>query len=117
MWPIIVEALTRVRTAMPFPLLGFDTDNGGAFINEVVLAYCTTTGIDFTPARPHRKNDHAWVEQKNGSVVRRLVGYRRLEGLAASDALARRRGSWCSRWTRSPRSRSDPERRSLCDSP
>jgi len=74
---------------MPFPLLGFDTDNGGEFINELVLAYCTAAGIEFTRARPHRKNDQAWVEQKNGSVVRRLVGYRRLEGLAATDALAR----------------------------
>jgi hypothetical protein len=86
---IIVEALKRVRTTMPFPLLGFDTDNGGEFINEIVLAYCTAAGIEFTRARPHRKNDQAWVEQKNGSVVRRLVGYRRLEGLAATDALAR----------------------------
>ena len=86
---IIVEALTRVRTTMPFPLLGFDTDNGSEFINEIVLAYCTAAGIEFTRARPQRKNDQAWVEQKNGAIVRRLVGYRRLEGLAATDALAR----------------------------
>ncbi len=42
-----------------------------------------------TRSRPYRKNDQAWVEQKNGAVVRRLVGYRRLEGLAAGDALSR----------------------------
>jgi hypothetical protein len=74
---------------MPFPLRGFDTDNGGEFINETVLAYCTQAGIEFTRSRPYRKNDQAWVEQKNGSVVRRLVGYRRLEGLGASEALSR----------------------------
>jgi len=86
---LIVDALTRLRTTMPFPLRGFDTDNGSEFINEVVLAYCAESKIEFTRARPYRKNDQAWVEQKNGSVVRRLVGYRRLEGMAAADTLAR----------------------------
>ena len=44
---LIVEALTRLRTTMPFPLRGFDTDNGSEFINETVLAYCTETKIEF----------------------------------------------------------------------
>ena len=74
---------------MPFPLRGFDTDNGSGVINETVLAYCAEAKIEFTRARPYRKSDQAWVEQKNGSVVRRLVGYRRLEGMAAADTLAR----------------------------
>ena len=43
----------------------------------------------FTRCRPYRKNDQAWVEQKNGAVVRRAVGYRRYEGLEAAAALAR----------------------------
>jgi len=86
---LIVEALTRLRETMPFPLLGFDTDNGSEFINQTVLDYCTQSKIEFTRARPHRKNDQAWVEQKNGSVVRRLIGYRRLEGVSAAAALAR----------------------------
>ena len=43
----------------------------------------------FTRCRPYRKNDQAWVEQKNGVVVRRTVGYRRYEGLEAAAALAR----------------------------
>jgi hypothetical protein len=86
---LVVEALTRLRRAMPFPLRGFDTDNGSEFLNEVVIAYCRDNAIEFTRSRPYRKNDQAWVEQKNGSVVRRLVGYRRLEGLAAVGVLAR----------------------------
>ncbi len=86
---LIVEALKRLRVTMPFPLRGFDTDNGSEFINQLVLDYCTEAGIEFTRSRPYKKNDQAWVEQKNGSVVRRLVGYRRLEGLAAADALSR----------------------------
>jgi len=86
---LVVEALTRLQTAMPFPLRGFDTDNGSEFINEVVLAFCTKAKIELTRSRPYRKNDQAWVEQKNGAVVRRLVGYRRLEGIAAAEALCR----------------------------
>ena len=86
---LVAEALTRLRKAMPFCLRGFDTDNGSEFLNEVVIAYCRDNAIEFTRSRPYRKNDQAWVEQKNGSVVRRLVGYRRLEGLAAVGVLAR----------------------------
>ena len=85
---LVVEALERLRTTMPFPLRGLDTDNGSEFINDAVLNYCTQAGIEFTRSRPYRKNDQAWVEQKNGSIVRRLVGYRRLEGIAAAEALS-----------------------------
>jgi hypothetical protein len=86
---LVVAALEQMRTRMPFPLRGFDTDNGGEFMNETVAAYCGEHGIPCTRSRPYHKNDQAWVEQKNGSVVRRLVGYRRLEGLAAAEALSR----------------------------
>ena len=86
---LVVAALEQMRTRMPFPLRGFDTDNGGEFMNETVAAYCREHGIPCTRSRPYHKNDQAWVEQKNGSVVRRLVGYRRLEGLAAAEALSR----------------------------
>ena len=86
---LVVEALDHLRTSMPFPLLGIDTDNGSEFLNEKLLAYCEKHGIEFTRSRPYRKNDQAWVEQKNGAVVRRLVGYRRLEGIAAADSLSR----------------------------
>lgn len=74
---------------MPFPLRAFDTDNGSEFINETVVAFCAKHGIEFTRSRPYRKNDQAWVEQKNGAIVRRLVGYGRLEGIAAAETLAR----------------------------
>jgi hypothetical protein len=85
---VLVAVLTEMRKLMPFELLGFDTDNDSVFINETVRDYCAASGIAFTRCRPYRKNDQAWVEQKNGSVVRRLVGYRRYEGLEATVALA-----------------------------
>ena len=52
-------------------------------------SYCEEAKLAFTRCRPYRKNDQAWVEQKNGAVVRRTVGYRRYEGLEAAAALAR----------------------------
>jgi retron-type reverse transcriptase len=86
---LVADALDRLRTTMPFPLRGIDSDNGSEFINDTLLAYCGRLAIEFTRSRPHRKNDQAWVEQKNGSVVRRLVGHGRLQGLRAVEALAR----------------------------
>ena len=86
---LLTRVLDEIRKAMPFPLLGFDTDNDSVFMNETVRAYCDEAGVEFTRCRPYRKNDQAWVEQKNGAVVRRVVGYRRYEGLEAASVLAR----------------------------
>ena len=86
---LVVQGLESLRNSMPFPLLGIDSDNGGEFINDGVLEFAKRHGLDFTRSRPYKKNDQAWVEQKNGSVVRRLVGYGRLSGLAAAESLSR----------------------------
>jgi hypothetical protein len=86
---VLTAVLGEIRNMLPFPLLGFDTDNDSVFLNETVRDYCQAAGIAFTRCRPYRKNDQAWVEQKNGAVVRQAVGYRRFEGLEAAAALAR----------------------------
>ena len=86
---LLREVLGEIRKLMPFELAGFDTDNDSVFVNETVRDYCRDAGIVFTRCRPYRKNDQAFVEQKNGAVVRRIVGYRRLEGLEAAAALSR----------------------------
>jgi hypothetical protein len=85
---LLIEVLKRMREVMPFPLLGFDTDNDSVFMNETVRDYCLSENLVFTRCRPYRKNDQAWVEQKNGAVVRRAVGYRRFEGIEATALLA-----------------------------
>ena len=86
---LVVEALDQLRKALPFPLRGLDTDNGSEFLNDMLISYCSDQGVEPTRSRPYRKNDQAWVEQRNGAVVRRLVGYGRLEGVAAAATLAR----------------------------
>ncbi|MEW6231587.1 MAG: transposase family protein [Chloroflexota bacterium] len=80
-------ALLEIRERLPVPLLGIDSDNDGAFINDHLLRYCQEGRITFTRSRPYKKNDQAHVEQKNWSVVRRVVGYDRYEGAAAQAAL------------------------------
>ena len=86
---LLTEALGELRKLLPFALRGLDTDNDSVFMNETVRDYCLAANVEFTRCRPYRKNDQAWVEQKNGSVVRRAVGYRRFEGVEAARLLAR----------------------------
>ena len=75
----VFQELAEIRHRLPFPLLGLDSDNGGEFINRTLVHYCQDESITLTRARPYRKNDSCHVEQKNWSVVRRLVGYARFE--------------------------------------
>src|SRR5204862_8068257 len=79
----VVAALKRAQLLLPFPLLGIDTDNGGEFINMELLAFCEQEQLTFTRGRPRRSNDQCYVEQKNGQIVRQVVGYDRSEGLLA----------------------------------
>jgi hypothetical protein len=79
----VIECLDYVRKVLPFPLLGLDTDNGSEFINADLLDYCEREKITFTRGRAYKKNDQCYVEQKNGVVVRQLVGYDRFEGEGA----------------------------------
>ena len=84
----VIGGLERVRKLLPFPLLGFDTDNGGEFLNYAVLAYCEKEQITFTRGRAYKKNDQCHIEQKNGSIVRQIVGYDRFEGEIAYRQLS-----------------------------
>lgn len=79
----------RVRQRLPMPLLGLDSDNGSEFINQSLYEYCRKTSVTFTRSRPWKKNDSAHVEQKNGAVVRQLIGYDRFTSKAAHAQLAR----------------------------
>ena len=85
---LVVEAMAIAAADLPFAMLGVDTDNDSAFMNQTVFDYCKDNGLEQTRSRAYKKNDQAWVEQKNGAIVRRLVGYGRLSGLAATQALA-----------------------------
>jgi hypothetical protein len=85
----VFAAIRRARERLPFPLLGLDSDNGSEFINDQLYRYCLDEKITFTRARAGRKNDNAYVEQKNWSVVRRAVGYYRYDTSAQLELLNR----------------------------
>jgi hypothetical protein len=76
----VVKAVRNVEAELPFALLGFDSDNGHEFINHHLKRYLTdrSPAILFTRSRPYRKNDNAYIEQKNWTHVRQLLGYDRL---------------------------------------
>ena len=85
---LVTVTVEDIRTQLPFPLLGLDVDNDSAFINQTLVDYCNDRKIELTRSRAYKKNDQPWIEQKNGAVVRRMVGYGRLEGKAAVAVLA-----------------------------
>jgi hypothetical protein len=85
----VFAAICCARQRLPFPLLGIDSDNGSEFINDQLWRYCDGEEITFTRGRAGKKNDGAYVEQKNWSVVRRAVGYYRYDTAEQLDLLNR----------------------------
>lgn len=96
---VVQGAIAEVEAMLPFAILGFDTDNGGEFLNWHLVNYFRQrpSPVGFTRSRPYRKNDTARVEQENWTHVRQLVGYVRLEGQPAAallDDLYRHEWGW-----------------------
>ena len=92
--PVWGKGKTRVGTAihllrqrLPFPLEALHTDNGSEFLNDGLIPWCRQEGIRLTRGRPYKKNDQAWVEQRNWQSVRRSVGYERYSTKAAYELL------------------------------
>ena len=85
----VKTAVHRLRQRLPFTLLGVDSDNGSEFINQCFYTYCSNEKITFTRSRSYKKNDSCHVEQKNGNIVRRVVGYDRYTSRAAYQCLER----------------------------
>jgi len=86
---LVVEAMTRAQRLFPWLIRGADFDNDSAFMNDVVVPWCREQKIEVTRSRVYKKNDQAFVEQKNGAVVRRLVGYGRFDGVETARVMAR----------------------------
>jgi hypothetical protein len=97
----VFAALKQARARLPMPLLGIDSDNGSEFLNAHLIRWCEQEQLTFTRSRPYWKNDQAHVEQKNWSIVRRLLGYERYESqaaLAALQAVYQRLHRWINHW-------------------
>jgi hypothetical protein len=77
----VMEQIRDIEQSLPFPLLGFDCDNGGEFLNYHLLRYFSDRKkpVKFTRSRSYHSQDNAHVEQKNWTHVRQWIGYDRLD--------------------------------------
>lgn len=82
-------AVDRIRRRLPMPWREWHTDNGSEFLNHALIGYCRRFGVRVTRGRDYRKNDQAWVEQRNWLAIRRLVGHDRFSSDAAHAVLQR----------------------------
>jgi transposase InsO family protein len=76
-----------IEQALPFKLLGIDSDNGSEFINYHLKTFCDQNHIQLTRGRPYKKDDNAHIEQKNYTHVRKIFGYLRYDSLSAQKAI------------------------------
>ena len=76
------QALKKIRERAPFGWKGLDSDNGSEFINDILYKYCCREKLEFTRSRPSRKNDNAYIEEKNWTHVRKILGYLRYDTFA-----------------------------------
>jgi len=72
-------ALREIRDRCPFAWKGLDSDNGHEFISDILYKYCAREKLDFTRSRPGHKNDNAYIEEKNWTHVRKVIGYLRYD--------------------------------------
>jgi len=79
---VTLEAIKLMKQQTPFKWLGLDSDNGGEFINYPLSDYCHDEKLIFTRSRENKKNDNAYVEQKNWTHVRKILGYFRYDTTA-----------------------------------
>ena len=75
----IRDAIIDINEGLPFKIKAFDSDNGSEFINHTLVNYFSEKLIAFTRSREYQKNDNAYVEQKNWTHVRGLLGYDRID--------------------------------------
>jgi hypothetical protein len=75
----VTEKIKEMDDELSFELLGFRSDNGTEFLNDLLHGYLKSQGVDFARTRPYRKNDNSHVEQKNHTHVRKLLGYDRIQ--------------------------------------
>lgn len=83
----VLLAMQEIDKALPFKLLGIDSDNGSEFINYHLKAFCDQRKIQFTRGRPYKKDDNAHIEQKNWTHVRKIFGYLRYDSPEALDLM------------------------------
>lgn len=72
------ESLKHIQKEIPFPLFHIHPDCGMEFLNQIVMAWCEDEKIAISRSRSYHKNDNGYIEQRNGHIARRWLGYDRL---------------------------------------
>jgi transposase InsO family protein len=81
----LIPALKQLLTTFPFVIRGFHSDNGSEYINRNVAELLEKLRIEQTKSRARQTSDNALVESKNGSTVRKHLGYSHIPGRFASQ--------------------------------
>ncbi len=81
------KSMAGIKERLPFSWLGAHPDSGSEYLNRFVVEWCEKEKIELSRSRPNHKNDNMYVEERNGHVIRRHVGYIRLDCVEAVDAL------------------------------
>lgn len=74
-----VGCMQEIKARLPFPWIMGHPDSGGEFINWVAKEWFEKEGILLTRSEPGKKNDNMFVEERNGHIIRRYLGYARLD--------------------------------------
>lgn len=72
-------SLQTIRAKLPFEMRGLHPDTGSEFINWNLKTWCDREQIELNRSEPGKKNDNMYVEERNGHVVRRYLGYTRYD--------------------------------------
>jgi hypothetical protein len=85
----VLNAISQIEKTLPFPILGFDCDNGSEFLNWPIYKYFThrKRSVQFTRSRAYMKNDNAHIENKNWTHIRQYLGYQRFDQPQIIDKL------------------------------
>lgn len=74
-----VRSMERIDHGFPYAVLEWHPDTGSEFVNWLCKKWADARGQNLTRSRPNRKNDNCFVEERNGHIVRKWVGYARMD--------------------------------------
>ena len=80
-------ALDKIRKRMPFDWIEFHPDNGTNLLNFAVYAYAEREKLKYSRSRSYHKNDNCFIEQKNSTHIRQVIGYLRYDTTEELDCL------------------------------
>lgn len=81
------ESLVLIKKFLPWPMLEVHPDTGSEFINWYLKTWCDINNIKMSRSRPNHSNDNMHVEERNGHIIRKYIGYGRLDCREAVEAL------------------------------